>query len=136
MIKNIKMNDKLTFEQLPSAVGQLLEGFQNLQKEVSNINGLCQTIAETNARMDKKKSNDTEAMYLNVKEVSELLNCSKFAIYKWVQHRDIPHIKLGRRLVFIDKEVKDWYYSNESRRVYPEQDKHVRNQLKYVGTMD
>ena len=72
MIKNIKMNDKLTFEQLPSAVGQLLEGFQNLQKEVSDINGLCQTIAETNARMDKKKSNDTEAMYLNVKEV----NCS------------------------------------------------------------
>ena len=136
MIKNIKMNDKLTFEQLPSAVGQLLEGFQNLQKEVSDINGLCQTIDETNARMDKKKSNDTEAMYLNVKEVSELLNCSKFAIYKWVQHRDIPHIKLGRRLVFIDKEVKDWYYSNESRRVYPEQDKHVRNQLKYVGTMD
>ena len=136
MIKNIKMNDKLTFEQLPSAVGQLLEGFQNLQKEVSDINGLSQTIAETNARMDKKKSNDTEAMYLNVKEVSELLNCSKFAIYKWVQHRDIPHIKLGRRLVFIDKEVKDWYYSNESRRVYPEQDKHVRNQLKYVGTMD
>lgn len=136
MIKNIKMNDKLTFEQLPSAVGQLLEGFQNLQKEVSDINGLCHTIAETNARMDKKKSNDTEAMYLNVKEVSELLNCSKFAIYKWVQHRDIPHIKLGRRLVFIDKEVKDWYYSNESRRVYPEQDKHVRNQLKYVGTMD
>ena len=130
------MNDKLTFEQLPSAVGQLLEGFQNLQKEVSDINGLSQTIAETNARMDKKKSNDTEAMYLNVKEVSELLNCSKFAIYKWVQHRDIPHIKLGRRLVFIDKEVKDWYYSNESRRVYPEQDKHVRNQLKYVGTMD
>ena len=130
MIKNIKMNDKLTFEQLPSAVGQLLEGFQNLQKEVSDINGLCQTIAETNARMDKKKSNDTEAMYLNVEEVSELLNCSKF------QHRDIPHIKLGRRLVFIDKEVKDWYYSNESRRVYPEQDKHVRNQLKYVGTMD
>ena len=91
------MNDKLTFEQLPSAVGQLLEGFQNLQKEVSDINGLCQTIAETNARMDKKKSNDTEAMYLNVKEVSELLNCSKFAIYKWVQHRDIPHIKLGPR---------------------------------------
>ena len=136
MIKNIKMNDKLTFEQLPSAVGQLLEGFQNLQKEVSDINGLCQTIAETNARMYKKKTNDTEAMYLNVKEVSELLNCSKFAIYKWVQHRDIPHIKLGRRLVFIDKEVKDWYYSNESRRVYPEQDKHVRNQLKYVGTMD
>ena len=45
MIKNIKMNDKLTFEQLPSAVGQLLEGFQNLQKEVSDINGLCQTIA-------------------------------------------------------------------------------------------
>ena len=136
MIKNIKMNDKLTFEQLPSAVGQLLEGFQNLQKEVSDINGLCQTIAETNARRENKKSNDTEAMYLNVKEVSELLNCSKFAIYKWVQHRDIPHIKLGRRLVFIDKEVKDWYYSNESRRVYPEQDKHVRNQLKYVGTMD
>ena len=136
MIKNIKMNDKLTFEQLPSAVGQLLEGFQNLQKEVSDINGLCQAIAETNARMDKKKSKDIEAMYLNVKEVSELLNCSKFAIYKWVQHRDIPHIKLGRRLVFIDKEVKDWYYSNESRRVYPEQDKHVRNQLKYVGTMD
>lgn len=136
MIKNIKMNDKLTFEQLPSAVGQLLEGFQNLQKEVSDINGLCQTIVETNARMDMKKPKDTEAMYLNVKEVSELLNCSKFAIYKWVQHRDIPHIKLGRRLVFIDKEVKDWYYSNESRRVYPEQDKHVRNQLKYVGTMD
>ena len=136
MIKNIKMNDKLTFEQLPSAVGQLLEGFQNLQKEVSDINGLCQTIAETNARMDMKKPKDTEAMYLNVKEVSELLNCSKFAIYKWVQHRDIPHIKLGRRLVFIDKEVKDWYYSNESRRIYPEQDKHVRNQLKYVGTMD
>ena len=49
------MNDKLTFEQLPSAVGQLLEGFQNLQKEVSDINGLCQTIAETNARMDMKQ---------------------------------------------------------------------------------
>lgn len=131
------MNEKITFEQLPSAVGQLLEGFQNLRKEVSDISDLCKSIVDNKEEMDRKKTtDDPEGVYMNVKEVSRLLNCSTFAIYKWVQHRDIPHIKLGRRLVFIDKEVKNWYYGNESRRVYPEQDKHASNRLQYVGKRD
>jgi excisionase family DNA binding protein len=37
---------------------------------------------------------------LSVKETAELLGLSKWTIYEWVSKKAIPHVKMGRRVMF------------------------------------
>jgi excisionase family DNA binding protein len=38
--------------------------------------------------------------YLSIDEASLLLRISKSKLYKMVSHREIPHVKFGRRTLF------------------------------------
>ena len=45
---------------------------------------------------------------LNVKEVSEILGISKSLTYDLVKQGEIPHKKLGRRIIIPNKEFESW----------------------------
>lgn len=57
--------------------------------------------------------------YLNVDELSAMLEKSKAQIYQWVNSAshglsNFPYQKAGRSLRFSKKEIKDWMKSNKN----------------------
>lgn len=51
--------------------------------------------------------NRAEALW-NVAEVGAFLNASREAIYKLVERKQIPHIRLGRKIVFDPVRIRKW----------------------------
>jgi excisionase family DNA binding protein len=51
----------------------------------------------------------TSAAHLTYKEVAELLNVKVGTVYSWVARSEIPHVRLGRRVVrFPREQVQQW----------------------------
>ena len=50
--------------------------------------------------------------YLNVKELSRLTGLKQSTIYQWVSQGKIPHIKLGRKILFDPDEINKWIDKN------------------------
>ena len=46
--------------------------------------------------------------YLNVPQLSQLLNVRPMTIYGWVHDGMIPHVKLGRLVRFSEREIREW----------------------------
>lgn len=46
--------------------------------------------------------------YMNVGMVSDYLHVAKSTIYKWVESDFIPHKKLGKKVLFIKKDIDQW----------------------------
>jgi excisionase family DNA binding protein len=46
--------------------------------------------------------------YLNVPQLSQLLNVRPMTIYGWVHDGMIPHVKLGRLVRFSESEIREW----------------------------
>jgi excisionase family DNA binding protein len=44
--------------------------------------------------------------------VSEYLHFARSTIYKWVEENYIPHKKLGKRVLFIKKDIDQWVENN------------------------
>ncbi len=62
-------------------------------------------------------SNRPEKRFLNKKELAGLLGLSIFTIDSWVsQRREIPYVKMGKRVVFDLEDVLRWV---ESKKVQP-----------------
>ena len=62
------------------------------------------------------KSN--EKKFLTKKELAELLGLSIYTIDAWVsQRREIPFVKMGKRVMFDIEDVQEWV---ESQKVRPE----------------
>lgn len=45
---------------------------------------------------------------LSVGQVAALLNISKSKIYQMVERRNIPHIRLGSRILFQEELLESW----------------------------
>lgn len=45
---------------------------------------------------------------LTVPEVAKLLRCSRGSIYKRIERRQIPHIRLGRTILFRRVEIEKY----------------------------
>jgi excisionase family DNA binding protein len=45
---------------------------------------------------------------LTIQEVAELTGVSVTTLYKWVSHRKIPHIKMGRLVKFDPVKLDEW----------------------------
>ena len=45
---------------------------------------------------------------LNVLELSELIRLTPGTIRVWVCQKKIPHIKMGRKVLFDEKDIRDW----------------------------
>ena len=41
-----------------------------------------------------------------IEETAELFHVTKYAIYKWVHINKIPHVKVGRRLLFPENDIE------------------------------
>jgi excisionase family DNA binding protein len=49
-----------------------------------------------------------ENTYLNIQQVSELINLAVPTIYGLVHRRQIPFIKRGKKLLFEKQDITDW----------------------------
>ena len=49
---------------------------------------------------------------LSIDETAELLGLKKPTIYKFVSRKQIPHIKLGGRLLFDQASLREWIAEN------------------------
>ena len=54
--------------------------------------------------------------YMDVVMVSEYLHVARSTIYKWVESGFIPHKKLGKKVLFVKKDIDQWVY-NEGKTV-------------------
>ena len=45
---------------------------------------------------------------LTPKQLSELLQVDQSTVYKWSHMEFIPHIKMGRAIRFVEREVEAW----------------------------
>ena len=50
---------------------------------------------------------------LTIEELSERLKIPKKTIYKWTQSNQIPCIKLGKHLRFVETDIDQWLKSKE-----------------------
>ena len=56
--------------------------------------------------------------FLNKKELAAYLGLSIFTIDAWVsQRREIPFVKMGKRVMFDMKDIREWI---EGKKTYPE----------------
>jgi excisionase family DNA binding protein len=47
-------------------------------------------------------------MYLNITELSDYIKLSKSTIYKGTMSHKIPHLKLGKKLLFEKETIDEW----------------------------
>lgn len=45
---------------------------------------------------------------LTPKQLSELLQVDQSTVYKWSHMEFIPHLKLGKSIRFVEREVEEW----------------------------
>jgi len=43
-----------------------------------------------------------------VKELSDVINIKTSTLYLWVSQKRIPHIKLGKKVLFDSSEIEQW----------------------------
>ena len=84
--------ESLKFENLPSAVAEILKGQSELRALLLN-KAIQQSEIETP---------------LNIKEVSKLTELSVPTLYGYVQRNEMPYYKKGNRLKFFKSEIIDW----------------------------
>jgi len=55
-----------------------------------------------------------EDRWLKVSEICEYLNVTKETVYKWIEQRDMPGHRVGRRWMFKKEQVDQWVESGAS----------------------
>ena len=88
-------NEKISFENLPQAVGLLLD-------KVDLLEQLLKSQQNTSAPSDRPMS---------ITEAAKFLNLSVPTLYGFVSKRTIPFSKLGKRLYFSEAELTSWVKS-------------------------
>ena len=48
-------------------------------------------------------------MMLNINELSRKLKISVSTLYKWVSQKKIPYSKVGRRVIFDERDIEKWF---------------------------
>jgi len=84
--------DNLTFDQLPEAVSQIQEKLNHVEHLITNLNQF---------EPDR---------WFSIEELSEYLpgKPAKATIYRYVQNRNIPFKKYGKRLAFLKSDIDHW----------------------------
>ncbi len=75
---------------------------------MKNHNGNQQTTQRSNAQIT------TKGQFLDKKQLAALLGPSIFTIDSWVsQKREIPFVKMGKRVKFATEDVLEWIENNK-----------------------
>jgi len=85
-----------------------LEATVRIEVDLSDevIDGLARTVAE---RVEEcLTSSGASQGYLDVTGAAEYLSCPKSRIYDLTSRRELPHYKLGSRLLFNKQEIDAW----------------------------
>ena len=90
--------ERITFEDLPDAVLHLLRDVADIKNHLLNQ---AATPAEPALPLPEKE-------LLTVKDISQMLNISKGAIYNMTSAQQIPHFKRGGRIYFDRSEIDEW----------------------------
>jgi excisionase family DNA binding protein len=56
-----------------------------------------------------------DKLTINARELSELLGVSIDTIYKMTREKEIPHVALGRRVLYRKESIEQWLKENETR---------------------
>lgn len=80
----------LTFEQVPSVLGQILSRLEVIERGLNN-----------------KRTND-EDNFLTIDQAAQFLRLAKPTIYAYVSAGTIPSMKRGRRLYFSKRDLAQW----------------------------
>lgn len=86
---------ELSFEQLPKAVGQILDSLERIEKLL-----LQKEVIVSEA--------DNDSPFLTVHEAAKFLKVPSSSIYKRTCIGEIPCLKKGGRLYFVKSELMDW----------------------------
>ena len=55
-----------------------------------------------------------EERWLTVGDISKYLNISNETIYKWIEKREMPAHKVGRRWMFKRAQIDEWIEAGEA----------------------
>jgi len=55
-----------------------------------------------------------EDRWLTVDDISKYLSVTKDTIYKWIEYRNMPAHKVGRKWMFQKTEVDEWVKSGKA----------------------
>ena len=92
---------KITFDTLPSAVAEILDRLDRIEKIISkplqiNVDKVKKSII--------KKVDDL----IDLKDAAKILNVSNASLYSYVKNKRIPFKKEGRRLIFSSTALEEW----------------------------
>ncbi len=91
---------KLTFDELPEAIGQLQEKLNSIERLLG--------------QRDNLPTQEPEQL-LTIKQAGELLSLSVPTLYGYVQKRAIPFCKRGKRLYFSKQDLTNWIKASHSK---------------------
>lgn len=100
-------NDAITFDNLPEAVGQLLQEVSYIKNHLLN---------QTATSIEPKQC-PAENEFLTVEDVCKKLRISKGGVYNLTCGRKIPFIKRGNRIYFDAHELNEWIRSDRRKTV-------------------
>lgn len=60
------------------------------------------------------EARDAEKQYMDVARAASYLSCSKGRLYELSRRCEVPHFKLGSRLLFSSRELDDWLLSQRA----------------------
>ena len=84
--------DKMTFDSMPEAVGKLLLKMENIERLLS----------------EKGTERTQESRIFDIGEAATFCRLSKPTIYALVSKLEIPHSKKGKKLYFLEDELRGW----------------------------
>lgn len=76
-------------------------------------------ISNTSKNSLEQKISSKEPKYLVVKEVATLLKCSEKTIYRKVEERKIPSVKLWGKILFLESDIENFLFLAKKQEVKP-----------------
>lgn len=95
---------KLTFEQVPGVLGELLDDVKSLKAAI--IKG----DADLDGGKDSRKG---KRIPVDIKRASEITGKSVSTLYRYTSQSLIPHMKKGKKLYFFEDELVEWLESGK-----------------------
>lgn len=86
------VNEELTFDKLPQAVGYLIRKIEQLEKKIDTITPAV----------------DSKQTTIDIDTAANIIQKAKSTIYTMVRLGRIPAYKKGKKLYFIEEELRQW----------------------------
>ena len=83
-----------------------------LEEVADNIVNQLENISERLERLESRSEYNTDITMLEAKEVAERIGVSHDKVYSMARKKEIPHVKLGRKVLFPRRRLVEWIESN------------------------